>query len=179
MAMIKIRGYDINLIPITSTHDRRALQFKNKIILNLRKIDLTPDDIEIELERIAVKKAPASAIWYLQGHRLYYSYSSANSFVDNLFIVNKIIELEINSLLNGLKTLEEFISGFTEDDDVEEKRKEARKIIGVSEDCLDMEEINQKYKVLAKKYHPDMPNGDLIEFQKINKAHKLLKRELV
>ena len=41
-----------------------------------------------------------------------------------------------------------------------------------------MEEINQKYKVLAKKCHPDMPDGNIEIFQKLNKAHKLLRREL-
>ena len=57
-------------------------------------------------------------------------------------------------------------------------RKEAREILGVEENVLDMAHIDKKYKTLAKKYHPDMPDGDLEMFKKINNAHKLLKREL-
>ncbi|MBI1968917.1 J domain-containing protein [Candidatus Woesearchaeota archaeon] len=56
-------------------------------------------------------------------------------------------------------------------------RKEAREILGIAPDVLDMNEIDKKYKELAKKYHPDMPGGDAEMFKKINNAHKILKRE--
>src|SRR3989338_6540556 len=92
--------------------------------------------------------------------------------------VSKVIELEVNKLLNKQKTMEEFIGEFTENKDVEEKRKEARKILGVNEDSKDMDEIDRKYKDLAKEYHPDMPNGSTEQFKIINNAHKTLKREL-
>jgi curved DNA-binding protein CbpA len=67
---------------------------------------------------------------------------------------------------------------FIEDSDILEQRKEARKTIGVHEESMDFNEINQIYKKLSKEYHPDRPNGDTIMFQKINHAHKVLKKEL-
>ena len=42
----------------------------------------------------------------------------------------------------------------------------------------DFEVISKKYKELAKNCHPDMPEGDHVLFQKINAAHKLIKKEL-
>jgi len=38
--------------------------------------------------------------------------------------------------------------------------------------------ISKKYKDLAKKLHPDMETGDIDKFKAINRAHKMLKREL-
>ena len=48
----------------------------------------------------------------------------------------------------------------------------------VKPDEMDFEVISKNYKLLAKKYHPDMPDGDHECFQRINAAHKLLKKEL-
>ncbi|MBS3114183.1 hypothetical protein J4448_03705 [Candidatus Woesearchaeota archaeon] len=31
---------------------------------------------------------------------------------------------------------------------------------------------------MAKKYHPDMPEGNVDKFKEINRAHKILRREL-
>ena len=45
-------------------------------------------------------------------------------------------------------------------------------------DGENLEDINKKYKVLAKDAHPDMSNGDTERFKAINHAHKILKREL-
>ena len=43
---------------------------------------------------------------------------------------------------------------------------------------MDLDVISKKYKVLAKKLHPDMDGGDAQRFKEINVAHKVLKREL-
>ncbi|MBI5064677.1 J domain-containing protein [Candidatus Woesearchaeota archaeon] len=81
-------------------------------------------------------------------------------------------------MLAGQKTFEEFISAFTEDDDVEKSRIEAREILGIEKDVTDFEVIDAKFKELAKKAHPDMPTGNTEQFKKINHAHKILRREL-
>ena len=47
----------------------------------------------------------------------------------------------------------------------------------MDENCLDLDEINKKYKELAKEHHPDK-GGNTEDFKAINKAHKMLKREL-
>src|SRR3989344_7252913 len=177
MKTLSIKGHEFNALPIRDSFDRRALQYKNKIIYTLGKIGLTSDDINIDLEPVAIKNTPASATWYCDGYRMYYSYKSAQKYVDNLYVVYKVIELEIADLIAGEKTFEEFLLNFTEKDDVEHMRKEARERLGVGQDVLDMNEIDKKYKELAKKHHPDMPEGNLEIFKEINNAHKILKRE--
>ena len=177
MTDIKIKGHEFKILHVKDAFGRRALQYKNNIINELSRIDVISDDVVIDIEPVAMKNLPASATWYVDGYRMYYSYGSAKKYVDNLYVVYKVIALEIEDLLSRQKTFEEFLLDFTEKDDVEKMRKEARETLGV-EDVKDIKLIDKKYKELAKKYHPDMPDGDLDMFKKINNAHKILKREL-
>jgi DnaJ-class molecular chaperone len=34
--------------------------------------------------------------------------------------------------------------------------------------------VKKRYLELSKTYHPDMPQGDLVKFQEINKAYEIL-----
>ncbi len=178
MATITIKGHTFNAFIVKDSFNRRAQGFKNSIIQALGKIEIREDQTDIPLEVFALKRAPASATWFMDGYRLYYSYNGSLKFVENLYVVMKVIELEVNALLNGEKTAEEFIRNFSEDHDIEAQRKEAREILGVEPDSLDLELINRKYKLLAKEHHPDMPGGNPETFKAINRAHKMLKREL-
>ena len=178
MAKIKAKGHEFEAFRAKDSFNRRAVQFRNNIINTLGKIGLTEDDVDVPMEAAAMKKAPASASWYLDGHHLYYSYVASGKFVENLYAVSKVIELEVDALLKNLKTSQEFISEFSEDKDVEDNRKKAREVLGLEQDTLDLEVINKKYKLLAKEHHPDMPTGSAEKFKEINHAHKTLKREL-
>ncbi len=177
MALITVRGHEFNELMIKDSYDRRAIQFKNNIIAVLQKIGLTENDIDIVLPRIARLRGTAAASWYFEGRNMYFSYKNRATFVQNLYIVSKVIEAEVALLLAGEKMAEDFVRDFTEDRDVEKQRKEARKILGVEENCIDIEIINKSYKQLAKQQHPDL-GGDLEKFKEINNAHKMLKREL-
>jgi hypothetical protein len=176
--MVRIKGHEITPIKTTNSFDRKTIQYKNKIVTNLKKIGICEDDIEVPLERFGIKNVPSKATFWLGDHKLFYSYSRSKSFVDNLYMVQKLIELEVEELLKGNKSEQEFCQAFTEEDNIETERKEARELIGVAQNCTDIQEINQKYKILAKQSHPDMPNGNITTFQTLNKAHKILKREL-
>ena len=178
MTLISAKGHEFNSFNVRDSFTRRAVQFKNNIIDSLRKIGIPDDDVHIELESFAMKKAAASASWYIDGHNLYYSYNLAGKFVDNLYVVSKVIELEVKDLLEEKNTIAEFIAKFSEDPDVEKKRKEARELLGLDSDTTDVEVINKTYRDLAKEHHPDMPNGNTEKFKAINNAHKTLKREL-
>ncbi len=178
MDAVKIKGHHVEPVRVVDAFGRRAVQYKNSIIATLRKIGLTEDDVHIELEPFAAKNAPASASWYVDGHRLHYSYKALPKYVENLYVVSMVIELEVTQLLAGKKTMQEFISEFDEDDDVEEKRRDARLTLGVEPDVLDLDHIDKKFKELARKHHPDMPEGDTETFKKLNDAHKILRREL-
>ena len=177
--MIKIKGHEIELIAIKDAFSRKAVQLQNSIVKTLKQIGVKEEQIDIPLEILAIKKAKASATWYAHGRRMHYSYNLQKRFIDNLYIVFKIIELEVNSVISEKKTLTEFISEFEEEDDVDAKRDEAREFLGLEKDTQDFEAIDKRYKEMAKELHPDMPTGDIEKFKKLNKAHKTLKRELM
>ena len=178
MTIIKIKGHEIQPISIRDSCDRRALQISNNIIKLLGTIGVVEDDIDISVERVAIKKTPAFVSWYFNEHHLYYSYNAASKFVENLAIVHKVLTLEITALLEKRKTVEDFILEFREERDIAEKRKDARKILGLDHDVIDMNVIDKKFKTLAKEHHPDKETGDTSKFKEINNAHKILKREL-
>lgn len=178
MAKVNIKGHEFEAVIAKDSFNRRAVQYANKIIGTLRKIGLTEDDIEIPIEAVAMKKAPASATWYFEGYHLHYSYTASGRFVDNLYMVFKVIEHKVNGLLNEGITINDFIAEFSEDKDVKKQREEAREILGLSKDTIDLEIIDKRYKELAKHHHPDMESGDTDKFKAINRAHKILRREL-
>ena len=176
--MVKIKGHDIKTIIVKTAFNRKALQFSNNIIKILKKIGVDENDVDIHLESIAIKKAKASAIWYFSDHRMQYSYNLQNKFVDNLYVVLKVIEIEVNQIISKEITSEEFISHFKEDKGVESKQKDARDFLDIEHDTTDFEVINKRYKDMAKILHPDKPTGDTEQFKLLNDAHKVLKREL-
>ncbi|HLC74896.1 MAG TPA: J domain-containing protein [Candidatus Nanoarchaeia archaeon] len=177
MSLITVKGHDFHIQPIKDSFSRRAVQLQNTIIATLRKIGLTEDDVNIDLEAVAIKKAPASVSWYFNGYHLHYSYQRLR-FIDNLSIVSKVIDLFVGMLVQRKLTENEFIHEFSEDTDIQEQRKEARELLGVPEDSIDVKLIDAKYKEFARKYHPDTGTGDVEKFKAINRAHKMLKREL-
>lgn len=178
MAVAKVKGYSIEIIPARDSFGRRAQQYQNRIFSALKRLGVGENDIDIELEKVPFRKAPASIAWYFQDKHLFYSYSSAGNFVENLYVVLSVIERAIDDLLSGKKTEWDFIHMFSEDTDVLVQRKEARATLGVPEDCADMALIDTQYRKLAKESHPDMQTGSSEDFKKINAAHKLLRKEL-
>ena len=177
--IIKIKGNEIHVSSIENSFDRRAVQIKNNIIDTLGALGLERWDVEIKLERVACKKAPASVSFYFDGRNLKYTYSLMPKYVENLAVIDKVLKIEIGKLISNEKTLDEFKQEFYEDDDLNEQLSEARETLGVYAEEKDFELISKKYKTLAKKYHPDMPEGDHVMFQKINGAHKLIQKELM
>ncbi|MBT4539749.1 DnaJ domain-containing protein [Candidatus Woesearchaeota archaeon] len=177
MTKLNIKGHEFNKLLIRDSYDRRATQFKNNIIQTLKKIGVVEDDIEVKLQKIARLGGNAIASWYFDDHHMYFSYRLSNKFVENLYVVSKVIELDAKALLAEEITEEEFVQHFKENEEIEKQREEARKVLGVEKDCLDLELINKNYKNLAREHHPDA-GGNMEEFKKINNAHKMLKREL-
>jgi len=178
MEKIKVKGHFVDFLPTKSSQNRRALQFKNKIISSLEKIGTKKDDIEIEFNGFCGRTKKATITWFFNGHRMYYEIASKKSYVDNLFIISKIIENEVNLVLENKKPIEEFLAEFTEDESVHDERAKAREFFEVDENHRDLEEINKKYKMLARELHPDMPTGDTEKFKQLNHHHKILRREL-
>jgi hypothetical protein len=178
MATFTIKGRTYESVTIKDSFDRRALQIKNTILSKLRKIGVSEDDADIELEARAMRRTPASVTWYMDGHRLYYSCSSCGKYVENLQLVSQVLDKEITALLNEEVTFREFVEKFTEQQDIEDERKKARETLGLDASEVDMAVINKRYKELATAHHPDKEGGDTEKFKAINTAHKTLKREL-
>lgn len=175
---VRIRGKDYKINIVKDSSVRRARQYYNNIFESLRKIGLSSDYVDVTLENNPIKRIPASASWYIDGHHCHFSYSKMDKYVDNINVVSKVIELSVRELIEGQITVEEFVFGFREDKDFKEKRDEAREFFGLEKDHIDLEVINAKYKALARELHPDMPTGDIDKFKKLNEHHKTLKREL-
>ena len=176
--MVLIKGHEITPSVIRDSFGRRAVQLENNIVLTLKQLGVERHSINVPMQVIAQRKHPASVSWYFNGRNLKYSYGLMSKFVENLAIIEKVLKIEVARLLSKEILVDDFVREFSEDDNMEEQRIEARKTLCVKEDEMDIEVINKNYKLLAKKYHPDMPNGDHECFQRINAAHKLLKKEL-
>ncbi|MEI6849791.1 MAG: J domain-containing protein [archaeon] len=176
--MVLIKGHEIAPVVIRDSFARRATQIENNIVAILKTLGVERHSIDISRQDIPQKKHPATVSWYFAGRNLKYGYGLMSKFVENLAMVERVLKLEVAKLLSKEIIVDDFVREFSEDDDLVEQRIEARKTLCVKADEMDMEVINKNYKLLAKKYHPDMPDGDHECFQRINTAHKLLKKEL-
>jgi hypothetical protein len=176
--MVIVRSFDIHVPPIKDSFQRRSVLIRNKIVASLKRIDVPEDDIIIVMEMAAMKNLPAEVTWYLDGYKLSFKYAACNKFVENLYVIAKLLEEEVAAIFREEKSLDDFINDFVEANDAKEQRKEARELLGVPADCMDMALITKQYKSLAKKIHPDMQGGDLEQFKALNHAHKLLLHEL-
>ncbi|VVB99356.1 Chaperone protein DnaJ [uncultured archaeon] len=178
MIKLKIKGHDIKIEPMKDSFNRRSVQLQNKITATLHKIGVKKDQVGIELESVAGRKAKASATWHFGGHNMQYANNSQPKFVDNLQVVSKVIEIEVDKVLSGEKTTQEFTEEFREEEDIDAQRLDARTLLGIAHDSQDVEAINRRYREMAKELHPDTPTGNTEKFKELNKAHKILKREL-
>ena len=177
--MIKVKGNLIEKPSITDSFDRRAVKIQNHIVAVLKNLGVVRDSTDIPLSRNSRLKGPAHASWFFEGRNLKYSYSQMPSFIENLYVVDKVIEIEVAKFINKEITLDQFQREFEDEKDLGNKLVEARKTLGVDEDEMDFEVISKKYKELARKHHPDMSGGDEAKFQEINSAHKLIRKELM
>lgn len=178
MTKVKVRGEEYEIHFAKDSFSRRSVQCQNKILTSLKKLGVTEDQADIPLEPLAIKKAPASVSWFFDGHHFFFSFQGNSRFIDNLYTVFAVVDAKIEELLNEKIEFDDFMSYFKEEVDVKDERKVARETLGLHEDTTDIEAINKRYKELAKEHHPDTDNGDIEKFKAINKAHKILKREL-
>ena len=148
--MIKIKGNEIKEPNFKDSYDRRAVKFQNSIVETLRLLNVDRDSTSIPLERNARLKAKASASWYFEGKNLKYSYSLMPKFIENLYLIDQVLKLEVAKLLKNEITLDQFQREFADDKNMDNDLSDARKILGVSEDETDFELISKNYKDLAK-----------------------------
>lgn len=180
MKTLAIKGHEIPLKITKSGTGRKAVQFTNCIVEDLKKLGIIRDNVEIDVQVLGSKRIPATIEFWYKGYYQRFSYSKAGRFIDNLYMIKELITLEVQEVLNGKKSFEDFLYQFQAETSSKEKSKElinARNLLELSKEESDEKVINDAYKVLARKHHPDL-GGDLDKFKEINKAHKLLKKEL-
>ncbi len=178
MVKLKIKGNDFDIKFTTNSASRYATLFRNKILFSLKKIGVSQDYIKLKEEVFPMRKAGAEVYWYFNGFNFYYGYSREAKYVDNLQIISKLIEIEVEKLLKGTINFDDFLHNFKEDEDLNEKKKEARKTLELDDNETNLEIIDKQFKKMAKEAHPDMENGNSEKFKKLNEAHKILRKEL-
>jgi hypothetical protein len=180
MESFLVKGYSIESKVTKSAYDRKAVLFANTIVEELRKLGIPRDDIEIKTNILGNKNVPALLEFWTQGRYLRFSFSLTKRFIDNLYIISQLVKLEVQDVLEEKKTIQEFLEDFSESSSSKKlalELREAKELLGLDEKESNVELINQEYKKLARKHHPDA-GGDVEEFKKINKAHKLIKKEM-
>lgn len=178
MTKLKIKGNEFDISFTNNSSSRYATLFRNKIFISLKKLGIPQHHIKLKEEIFPIKKAGAEVYWFFNGFNCYYSYNRQEKYVDNLQVISKVIDIEVDNVLEERKTSEEFIADFSEDDDLIEKRKEARVFLGLEANENNIEVIDKQYKKMAKELHPDMVNGGTEKFKRLNEAHKILRKEL-
>lgn len=180
METLLVKGHTIKIKVTKSAYDRKAVLFANNIVESLKKLKIPRDDVSIETRIQGNKNEPAVLEFWTQGHYLRFSFSRTKRFIDNLYIIKELIRIEVDEVISGKKSMHEFIETFTETSnrkEISKELKKAKETLGLLEDEKDLDKITLAYRTLAKKHHPDA-GGEMAEFQKINQAHKLIKKEM-
>ena len=121
MAKLKIKGNEFEISFTNNSSSRYATLFRNKIFVSLKKIGIPQHHIKLKEEIFSIKKAGAEVHWFFNGFNCYYSYNRQERYVDNLQVISKVIDIEVDSILGERKTFEEFITDFSEDDEWEDE----------------------------------------------------------
>ncbi len=171
----RIRGKAIQITPVRDSHGRRVVQSENKIVTILKRLGCHPDGVSFSTERMAMKKTEAWVRFYSPFHKCHISYNAGN-YAENMQAIAQLLTVEEVAIAAGEDTADTFFERYREEGDIDKDRKEARETLGVPEDCKDWKIIDKAYKTLAKAAHPDM-GGSEEQFKKLNKAHKILKKE--
>lgn len=180
MVKYSVKGHQIEAKVTKAGYERKAVIFANNIVEELKKVGVARHQIDITTNILGNKNYPATIEFWGGGHYLRFSYAITKRFIDNLYIIMKLVELEVKEVLDGEKDLHGFYHTFTEDGnrkEIAKDIKEAKITLGLSEDETDIETIDKVYKKLARSSHPDL-GGSLEEFQAVNKAHKLIKKHM-
>lgn len=181
METFVVKGHEIPLKITKTGCNRKAVQLVNSIVADLKLIGVVRDDIEVEIPTLANRISPAVLEFWLNRQYCRFSYSKAKRFVDNLYLISKLINLEVREVVEKRKDIHEFYSMFNESKSdmkaLDKSLNEAKLLLGVEENEDDIDTINLAYKKLARKHHPDL-GGSMEEFQKVNKAHKLIRKEM-
>lgn len=180
MNRVAVKGHEIDVKVTKSAYSRKAVLFANTIVEELKKLGITRDEIEIETHILGNKDVPATLEFWTQGQYMRFSYSQTRRFIDNLYVIKEVILREVEEVVTGKKDIWEFLTLFSGDHDskkIKFELEEAKRVLGVEEDEKNFDTIHNAYKKLARKHHPDL-GGDLETFQSINKAHKLIKKEM-
>lgn len=178
MSTKTIRGYSVQHKPISLSNSKRtAVQLRNKIIANLKKIGIEADEDDVPEERLPIRKGSAYISWYGMGYYCFVAYNGNSRYIDNLAVISKLIEYEIGLVQEQEQSLQDFLEKYQENEDIIKRREEAYGLMELDDDFC-YEDLNSRYRKLSKTMHPDASGGDEEKFKKLNEAHKIIIKEL-
>jgi len=147
---------------------RTSDQLKRDIRTWLSRLGVQPVDIKIASEGTTVR------LEYPLSNSLY-SFSShlQDQFVKNLAAVEQFLHYRVLSIERGIETLEKAFAGYEALPDYsDEKKLDPYEVLGFNQPVVTLEEAKARFKMLAKKYHPDVDDTKIAkeEFTRIRKA---------
>ena len=104
MNVFSVKGHEIKVKVTKAGYARKSVVFANNIVEELKKLNIIRDDIKIETNILGNKNLPATIEFWADGHYLRFSFSMTKRFIDNLYIIMKLVEIEVNEVLTKKKT---------------------------------------------------------------------------
>src|SRR5680860_861578 len=114
--MVKVKGNEIEIPVFSGAFDRRAVQIENRIMATLKMLNIDRDNVDLKMEKNTRLKARTKVSWWFEGRNLTYSYSLCPKFIENLYVVDKVLKTEVDKLLDKEISLDEFHREFADDD---------------------------------------------------------------
>ena len=155
--------------------------YKRKILESFKKIGIEPPYLDIIFGGgmgYTSSDGWAKVTWIVNSKEHEYKCDSQPREVDNVAAIAQIIESDCKAIRRGLKTFGQVMNQFAIGYNTEtEKIKSNRDILGVNQDCKDLDYISYKYKQKSKELHPDN-GGDEEGFKELNEAYTELQKEL-
>jgi len=159
--------------PIDS--NRTADQLKRDVRTWLGRLGVQQTDIKINSE------GGSARIEYALGKNIYtFASHLQNNITNNLAAVEQFLHYRVLSIERGIETLEQAFAGYEALPDFSDGAEfEPYIALGFTEK-VSFQEANTRFKMLAKKYHPDVDKSEVSkkEFDRIRKAIQMIEEKL-
>jgi len=144
---------------------------KEHIYKWLTRIGVHEGDIDIKTGSENKEKAIVKYKFKEQTYEL--ATDKRKEYGQNLHNIECLIHSRVLGIERGIETVEQAFAGYQALPDY--SNQSPYQVLGVPENSF-LEACNIKFKELAKKYHPDVNNGDGTFFKKITKAIEDIER---
>lgn len=153
--------------------------YKRIIFESLEQIGIEPKYVDLQFGGGSGFRTDswAEVIWFVNSVEHKYRCDSQQSDIDNVASISQVIAQDVKSIRRGLKSFGQIMNQFQIEAPSGKQSKTPRQILGVDENCDDIDYIMFKYKKKAKEIHPDKV-GNHEEMSKLNTALEMLRKGL-